>query len=317
MRRVTPDAPAGHRAGLEHWPHAPHRPEQEAAARPLRRARADPGRSAAARGRGPQDPQAEHRQHRTVRLRGARGDRRRHDPQPAREPGLRRLARHLLGAYGGRAVLPVARTDRHRRRRRLHRQRGLRADHDGAAGVRRRPQRGARPGPRLPAVDRCRLAVRRHPGALPLRRGQRLEPRPGRHRGQDHREHPRPGDHQPEQPHRRRVLRGDGQGPHRHRPPPRAGGHGRRDLREDPLRRRGAPPRGELRRRRRALPDLQRPVQGLPGVRLPRRLGHGVGAEAPGRGLPRGPDPAVEHADVRERARPARDPDRSRRATSR
>ena len=109
------------------------------------------------------------------------------------------------------------------------------------------------------------------------------------------------------------YSRGDRQGARRHRPAPRAGRHGRRDLREDPLRRRGAPPRGDLRRRRRAVPDLQRAVQGLPGVRLPRRLGHGVRAEAPGRGLPRGPDPAGEHADVRERARPARDPDRARR----
>ena len=77
----------------------------------------------------------------------------------------------------------------------------------------------------------------------------------------------------------------------------------RRDLREDPLRRRRAPPHGVVRRRRRALPDLQRAVQGLPGLRLPRRLGDGLGPQAPRRGLPRGPDPAGQHADVPQRAR--------------
>ena len=229
--------------GLRHWRHAPDRPEQEAPARALRRARADPRRGPAARGRGPQDPQAQHRQHRAVRVRGPRGDRRRHDPQPARQPGLRRLPRHLLRPHRGRAVLPVARPDRHRRRRRLHRQRRLRAHHHGAPGVRRRRQRGARAGPRLPAVDRRGLAVRGHPGPLPLRRGQRLEPRPRRPRVEDHREHPRPRHHQPEQPHRRRLLARDRPGPRRHRPPPPPRRHGRRDLREDPLRRRRAPPR--------------------------------------------------------------------------
>ena len=68
-----------------------------------------------------------------------------------------------------------------------------------------------------------------------------------------------------------------------------------------------------VRRRRRALPDLQRAVQGLPGLRLPRRLGDGVGAQAPRRGLPRGPDPAGQHADVPQRPGAARDPDRARR----
>ena len=65
--------------------------------------------------------------------------------------------------------------------------------------------------------------------------------------------------------------------------------------------------------RRRALPDLQRAVQGLPRVRLPRRLGDGLRPAAPGDQLPRGADPAREHADVPQRAGPARDPDRARR----
>ena len=47
------------------------------------------------------------------------------------------------------------------RRRRLHRQRRLRADLDGAAGVRRRRQRDPGPGARLPAVDRRGDAGRR------------------------------------------------------------------------------------------------------------------------------------------------------------
>ena len=122
-----------------------------------------------------------------------------------------------------------------------------------------------------------------------------------------------PGDHQPEQPHRRGLQRGDRQGPGRHRPPARAGRLRRRDLREDPLRRRRAPPRRDRRRRRRALPDLQRAVQGLPGLRLPRRLGDDLRAQGARRRLPRGPHPARQHADVRQRAGPARDPDRARR----
>ena len=119
--------------------------------------------------------------------------------------------------------------------------------------------------------------------------------------------------HQPQQPHRRRLQRGHGPGPGRHRPPPRPGRDGRRDLREDPLRRRGAPPRRDVRRRRRAVPDLQRALQGLPGLRLPRRLGDDLRPQGAGHRLPRGPHPDREHADVRQRARPARDPDRARR----
>ena len=57
-----------------------------------------------------------------------------------------------------------------RRRRRLSRQRGVRADHDDAAGAvgQRRP--GADPGSGLSAVDGVDVAGRRHPGALPVRR---------------------------------------------------------------------------------------------------------------------------------------------------
>ena len=154
-------------------------------------------------------------------------------------------------------------------------------------------------------------AVGRYAGPLPLRRGERLEPRPGRHRGQDHREHPRAGDHQPQQPHWCRLQQADRRGPRRHRTPSPAGRLRRRDLREDPLRRRRPPPRGRSRRPRRALPDLQWPLQGLPGLWLPGGLGDGLGAEGDRHRLPRGPHPHRQHADVRQRARPARHPDRA------
>src|SRR5699024_889485 len=57
-------------------------------------------------GRGPQDRQAEHRQSRALRLRGARRDPRRHDQEPAHRAGVLRLQGHPLGPPGGRAVLP-------------------------------------------------------------------------------------------------------------------------------------------------------------------------------------------------------------------
>ena len=291
---------------------APDPPEPEAPARALRRPRADPGRGAAARGRGSPDPEAQHRQPRAVRLRGPRGDPRRHGP-------------HLPEAQGysdSRGISPPAPRSRSTtrrggcgtsRRRRLHRQRRLRADLDGAAGVPGRRQRGPGPGAGLPAVDRRGLPLRRHPGALPLRRDPRLAPRPRRHRGQDHRPHPGPGGHQPQQPHGCGLQRGDRARAGRHRPAARPGGLRRRDLREDPLRRRRAPPRGDLRRRRCAVPDLQRALQGLPRVRLPGGLGDHLRPQAARRRLPRGPHPAREHADVRQRAGPARDPDGARR----
>ena len=257
---------------LRGWVHAPDSPEQEAARGSLRRPRSDPGRGTAPRGRGPPDPQAQHRQHRTLRLRGTRGDPGRHHPSPAGVAGLQRLAGDLLRAHRGHALLPVARPARDQRRGRLHRQRRLRADRHGAAGVPRRRQRDPGARARLPAVDRRDHALGRYGGALPLRRGERLESRPGRHRVEDHREHPRAGDHQPEQPDGRGLQRGHRQGPDRHRASPPAGRLRRRDLREDPLRGRPAPPRRDLRRQRRAVPDLQRAVQGLPRLRLPRRL---------------------------------------------
>ena len=169
MTALLPPMVGGHAPAAAASPErmAPVRPdpaEQEAPQRPLRRARADPGRGAAARGRGPPDPQAQHRQPGAVRVRGARGDRRRHGPPPARGAGLQRLPGHLPRPYGGRAVLPAARAARRHGRGRLHRQRRLRADLDGAAGVRRRRQRD--PGARR-RTTRCGPARSRSPAGRP------------------------------------------------------------------------------------------------------------------------------------------------------
>ena len=76
---------------------------------------------------------------------------------------------------------------------------------------------------------------------------------------------------------------------------------------------RTAPPCGELLRRRGPLPHVQRPLQGLPGMRVPLRLGDDLRPAAPRHGLPRGAHPARQHADVRQRPRAARDPDGARR----
>ena len=97
-------------------------------------------------------------------------------------------------------------------------------------------------------------------------------------------QHPRPGDHQPEQPDRRGLQRGDRQG--RWSTSPAATSWSSwptRSTRRSSSTTRVHHHAATLRRRRRALPDLQRAVQGLPGVRLPRRLGDGLRAQAPGR----------------------------------
>ena len=88
-------------------------------------------------------------------------------------PGLQRLPRHLLRPHRRLAVLPDPRHPEHRRRRHLPGQRGQRTDHAVPEGAAEQRRRGADPGPGLPAVDRLGLAGRRHPGALPLRRGGR------------------------------------------------------------------------------------------------------------------------------------------------
>ena len=70
-------------------------------------------------------------------------------------------------------------------------------------------------------------------------------------------------------------------------------------------------------RRRRPLPDLQRAVQGLPGLRVPLRLGDDLRPAAPRHRLPRGAHPARQHADVRQRARRSTRSRRRSAATSR
>ena len=64
-----------------------------------------------------------------------------------------------------------------RRRRRLSRQRRLRADHDDAAGAAGQRRPGADPGAGLSAVDGVDVAGGRHPGALPVRRDPGLAAR--------------------------------------------------------------------------------------------------------------------------------------------
>ena len=61
------------------------------------------------------------------------------------------------------------------------------------------------PAPDYPLWTAAVSAVGRHAGALPLRRGSRLDARPRRHRAQDHAAHARDRRHQPEQPDRRAV----------------------------------------------------------------------------------------------------------------
>ena len=140
-----------------------------------------------------------------------------------------------------------------------------------AAGAARQRRRGAHPDPRLPAVDGGHQPRRRRPGALPVRRGERVEPRPRGPRVEDHRPHEGHRRHQPEQPHRRGLLARDPRRDRRARAQARPRADGRRDLRQDPLRRRRPHPARE-RRPGRADADVQRPVQGVPGVRLPGRM---------------------------------------------
>ena len=118
--------------------------------------------------------------------------------------------------------------------------------------------------------------------------------------------------HQPEQPDRRGLLAEHARGDRRPRPRARAGRDGRRDLRQDPLRRRRA--RAVRRGRARRLhPDLQRAVEGLPGRRIPVRLDDGQRAQAARAQLPRGHHDPGQHAAVRERPGPARGAGRARR----
>ena len=242
------------------------------------------GRGRPARERRSHDPQAQHRQPRGVRVRRAVPDRARHDRGRAARARLQRQPRHHVGAPRRRVPLragsdlPAVRT-----RRRLPRQRRVRAHHDGHAGAARRGRRGADPGARLPAVDGDDEPRRRHARALPRRRAERLAARPRRHPRQGDAAHQGDRRDQPEQPDRRGLLARGPRGHRRHRARELAARALRRDLRPHPVRRRRAHPDG-LGRARPAVPHLQRAVQDLPCRRLPVGLARHHRTEGPRRG---------------------------------
>ena len=154
-------------------------------------------------GRRAPHPQTEHRQSRPVRIRGARRDHARHDPGTPPGPGLLRFQRNpVRPAGGGHPLRTRRRIPAIRRRLGIPGQRRLRVDHHDVAGLTRQRRSGAHPGPGLPAVDGLDLTGRRHAGALPLRRDQRLAARHRRPRIQDHPAHQGHGGDQPEQSHR-------------------------------------------------------------------------------------------------------------------
>ena len=240
MDDVTTHQVPWHATG--HHPQAAHvHAVDEAAGRPVRDPRPGARACRAAGGRGSSDPEAEHRQSGAVRFRGARRDHARHDPGAAVRAGLFGLQGHPGRAP--RRVHPL-RTRRRlspiRRRRRLSRQRRLRAHHDDAAGAAGQRRPGADPGPGLSAVDGVDLAGRRHPGALPVRRDPGLAARHRRPGVQDHRPHQGAGGDQPEQPDRRGVQPRSPRADGRTGPQAPTAAAGRRDLRQDPLRRRHA-----------------------------------------------------------------------------
>ena len=143
---------------------------------------------------------------------------------------------------------------------------------------------------------------------------RRLEPRPRGRRGQDHREHPRPRHHQPEQPDRvpstrEETVRALVDIARRHHLVVMADEIYEKILFDDAVHHHAATFAGD--------DVLCLTFSGL--SKAYRVCGYRAGwvmvsgPEAPGRGLPRGPDPARQHADVRQRACAARHPDRARR----
>ena len=149
---------------LVHSPRSPLvqalRQVEQARQRLLRHPRPGARQGAADGGRGPAHHQAEHRQHRRVRPRAARRDRAGHDPQPAERGRLHRLQGPVRAAQGDRPLHPAKARHGRDRRRRLPRQRRLRADHDEHERAAQRRRRGADPGARLPALDRRRSRSR-------------------------------------------------------------------------------------------------------------------------------------------------------------
>ena len=124
------------------------------------------------------------------------------------------------------------------------------------------------PAPDYPLWTASHLAGRRHAGALPVRRDAGLDARHRRPGVEDHRPHQGDRRDQPEQPDRRGVHPRNPHADGRSRAQAPAAAAGRRDLRQDPLRRRQAH-RDGVGGAGRADPDLQRVVEGLPGRGLP------------------------------------------------
>ncbi len=279
--------------------------------RPLRDPRPPGPPRARAGAPGLRDHQAQHRQPGAVRLSHARDDAPRHAGEPRPGRGLLPPEGHLPRPRGGGDGHPGPRHPRGQRRRRVHGQRGLRADPD-VHGRPPRPRRpGARPRPRLPALDGGRHPHRGPARPLPLPPGERLRPRPRRGRGPDHPPHPGAGPHQPQQPHRRRLPARDRGGPRAPRRAPRPDRLLRRDLRPHPLRGRGARPRRDPLRGH-PLRHLRRALQGVPRLRAAHRLGLLQRAQAARRRLPRGARAARLAAPLLQRPRAVGGADRAR-----
>ena len=170
------------------------------------------------------------------------------------------------------------------------------------------------PAPDYPLWTGAVVAGRRHPGALPLRRGERLEPRPRGHRVEDHREHPRRSSSstrttRPARSTPRTTVKALVDIARRHELVIFTDEIYEKILFDDAVHHHTAAFAGD--------DVLCLTFSGL--SKAYRVCGYRAGwvmisgPQAPGRGLPRGPDPAGQHADVPQRPGPARDPDRARR----
>ena len=93
---------------------------------------------------------------------------------------LHRLEGPVRTAQGGRPLHAAEERQGRDGRRRVPRQRRLRAHHDEHERAAQRRRRGADPRARLSAVDGVGRALRRHAGPLSVRRGLRLDARPRR-----------------------------------------------------------------------------------------------------------------------------------------
>ena len=128
------------------------------------------------------------------------------------------------------------------------------------------------PSPDYPLVDGGGESQHRSGRALPLPAGAWFRSRSGRHRGPGDAAYPRHRRGQSEQSHRRGVSARHARGHCPHRREASAGGDVRRDLRSDPLRRRRVRADGHAGAIHAVL-HHERPVQGVPGLRLSRGLG--------------------------------------------